>query len=712
MSYAHSKPDCPPERWHRLEQHLRDTAKKAREFAAPWGAGDWAYWAGMWHDLGKFSAEFQARLDPDAHLETQPGRVDHSTAGAIHAHKTLGPPAALAIAGHHAGLADWVSLHAGRLKKQQLLDAALLGGAKNFQLQPAPKPSSPAFLAGNCAKVDKQRALELWTRFLFSALVDADRLDTEAFCEPDKPREREHGIGLRELAEMLDRHLDTFNANSPVNLVRREILEACRRAAELPPGCFSLTAPTGAGKTLSAMAFALRHAVKQELRRVIVVLPYTSIIEQSANVYREVLGADGVVEHHSNLDPARETRFNHLASENWDAPVIVTTTVQFFESLFANKPSACRKLHNIARSVVILDEAQALPAELLAPVLDVLRALVRDYGVSLVISTATQPAFRQREGFTGLEQIREIVPQRARAFAQLRRVRIHWPARLDQPASWEEIAAELQKHPCVLAIVHRRQDARELTQLLPHDTIHLSAAMCAAHRLAVIRRIKSDLEANKPIRVISTQLVEAGVDIDFPVVYRALAGLDAVAQSAGRCNREGKLAEGHCHLFVAPTQPPPGILRKALEQTRTMLAESGDQLDPLSPEPFERFFRGLYFRTNLDAKGIQALREGLNFEQVAAAFQMIEEGGMTPVVVPYGDAPRRLDELRFAGPSRERLRALQPFIVSLWQHELREIQADLQPVADTVWALHPCRYDQRFGVVTGPLFRDPATLTV
>ena len=463
------------------------------------------------------------------------------------------------------------------------------------------------------------------------------------------------------------------------------MLADCRQMGrDRERGVFTLTAPTGCGKTLAGMGFALEHAVAHGLDRVIVVIPYTSIIDQNAKVYREVFGQENVIDHHASLDPKTETGRNRIACENWDAPVIVTTSVQFIESLFANKTSRCRKLHNVVNSVVIFDEVQTLPIGHLIPILDVLKQLVANYKVSLVLSTATQPALKHRRSLTcGFEKVTEIVSDVPGTFSALKRVKVNWPADLTTSVEWPSIAAELQRHDEVLCVVHRRDDARQLADTRS-GSIHLSALMCPTHRLSVIDDVKAKLAANRerrargeaiePIRLISTQLIEAGVDLDFPVVYRAAGGLDAIAQAAGRCNREGKLnGLGEVHVFVAPTQPPPGTPRLGLAVTRKMIAAE-PSLDPLDPRRFDRFFQELYFlQSSLDEKKIQGLREDWRFKSVAEAFEMIDNDGEA-VVVPYGDALSRLDELRCYGPSRDRLRALQPFVVTLYKQQLAALE--------------------------------------
>lgn len=727
MAFAHSLKDQPQERWHRLEDHLRSTGERARRLAESWDAGDWAYLAGLWHDLGKYAPDFQSYIgagDPDAHVETKPGRVNHSSAGAIHAMESLGTgslPLAFVIAGHHAGLAD---LHDGlkpRLDSDgNRLEAAKMGGADATILAATGKPDLPPYLSEG-TRDQRKRSTEFWIRLLFSALVDADFLDTEAFYDSGKSAARSASVSIEDLKGRLDRHLTELARKAEstrVNEARKRILAACYEAAQQGRGSFSLTAPTGAGKTLAGMAFALDHAVRHGLRRVIVVLPFTSIIEQSAKTYRGVFGDEAVIEHHSNLDPDAENHLNRLASENWDAPIIVTTTVQFFESLFGNRSSACRKLHNIADSVVVLDEAQAIPTGLLMPILDGLRELTANYHVTLLISTATQPAFRARDAFPGLPNIREIVPTPEREFEVLRRVTIEWPSSLSEAMSWGSLADELSRLPSFLAVVHRRADARDLAALLGKGVIHLSASMCAAHRLAVILQIKEDLKAGRPVRVVSTQLVEAGVDIDFPVVYRALAGLDALAQSAGRCNREGLLPSGRFVVFVPPTEPPRGVLRSGRDITRELLARDGYSLDPLSPPVFDEYFRKLYFLRDLDPKQIQADRLELKFKTVASNFKMIEQGGMRPVIVPYRDSDERLGRLRREGPSRDSLRRLQPFLVSVYEKEFDKLvnSGALEQVAETVWALaRPFRhlYHPAFGLqIRDQITADPEALIV
>lgn len=603
-----------------------------------------------------------------------------------------------------------------------------------------PVPSLPAFLQckPGLRGESLSRRSEFWTRFLFSALVDADRLDTEAFCDPDKGRLRGRFSPIATLRHRLDSFIDNkvqglsdVEKTQPVNLSRAEILNSCRDAAVLPPGVFSLTVPTGGGKTLSAMSFALRHAEQRNLRRVIVVIPYTSIIEQNADVYSQALGAENVVEHHSSLDPDKKkskygeelTVQHELACENWDAPVIVTTTVQFFESLFSNHPSRCRKIHNISRSVIILDEVQCLPPGFLLSIVEALNELVSDYGCTVVLSTATPPALAARERFAqGLSGIRPIVANPKEMAEKLKRVEYTWPAVGSPPITWPQLAGAMIECQQVLAVVHRRNDARvlaqELLSLRPTEPVwHLSALMCAAHRTEVLAQIKGRLAEGGPCRVVSTQLVEAGVDIDFPVVYRAMGGLDSIVQAAGRCNREGRLKKGTVVVFRSETTPPSGTPRQAMGVTETLLNEVGVSLDPTNPELFEKYFRILYHNLVLDAKRIQTLRQDFNFASVGREFKLIEDGFTTPVVVLYGEAEEYLQDLR-RGPTRETMRRLQRFIVNIYPDAFAKLSSAgaLEEVIEGIFALSkPFEglYDSTFGLVVGAQPQaDPRALTI
>jgi CRISPR-associated endonuclease/helicase Cas3 len=535
----------------------------------------------------------------------------------------------------------------------------------------------------------------LWVRMLFSCLVDADFLDTEAHFDANKSARREGFPTLEQMRVALNAHMVAKAVEataSEVNTLRADILRQCRAKAALPAGFFSLTVPTGGGKTLSSLAFALEHAQTHGKRRVIYAIPYTSIIEQTADVFRDVfkaLGDEVLIEHHSQADAAStdETARSRLACENWDAPLVVTTNVQLFESLFASKTSRCRKLHNLVGSVIVLDEAQQLPPAFLQPILDVLNLLVAHYGVTVVLCTATQPAlnsttyFDANKSLRGLENVREIIDNPDALFDALKRVNVELPPDWTTPTAWADVAAQLSAEDCVLAIVNTRKAARELQRLMPADTLHLSALMCGAHRKDVITHIKERLKAKRegldqrPLRVVSTQLVEAGVDIDFPVVFRALAGLDSIAQAAGRCNREGRMnGKGRVVVFVPPERPPLGHLRKGADACISTL--HGQENDPLARALFDRYFKEFYHSVDLDAKEVvkkltinDRKTLSVQFRTAAEAFRLIEDEDTATVVVLYAQAKddmgMLLASLDAKGPERWLMRKLQRYTVSI-----------------------------------------------
>lgn len=714
---------------HDLEDHLRGVAQLAEEFAHDFGSEDWAHVAGLWHDLGKYAKEFQRRIksvsgyDPDAHLEGPVGRVDHSTAGALHAVEQFGMHGrilAYLIAGHHAGLPDW---HAGetggaalnvRLDDKSHLKRALSQAIPQEILSQTKPTNSP---------VGKSEGFALWVRMLFSCLVDADFLDTEAFMDEGKAAQRAEYPTIQELLQRFNSHMnENFSGATPtrVNRIRAEVLRQCHEKANDTPGMFSLTVPTGGGKTLSSLAFALQHAAKHGKHRVIYVIPYTSIIEQTANIFRDIF-PDAVVEHHSNLDPDRETVKSRLAAENWDAPIIVTTNVQFFESLFAARTSRCRKLHNIVNSVVVLDEAQLLPPEFLQPILTAMNLLAQHYGVTFVLSTATQPALNSRSGFgwtfKGLDGMHEIVSDPDSLYRDLERVTVELPEDLHQTQSWDEIAERMQRHESVLAVVNSRTDARELHRRMPKGTLHLSALMCGEHRSRVIADIKRRLKDGEAVRVVSTQLVEAGVDVDFPVVYRALAGLDSIAQAAGRCNREGNPARGEVYVFVPPKPAPPGHLRRATETTVSLLFESHE--NPLRRELFQSYFEQLYWKApSLDKQGIEGLLKAngqveVQFRTAAKRFQLIDESGYRSVFVRYGNSPTLIGRLQKEGPERWLMRKLQRYTVSLPDYQFQKLlgNGDVREVYSDMFAqTADALYHNDLGILVGETNIEPSAL--
>lgn len=763
IAHVHTLPDGTQAEAHDLRGHLETVANDAAAFAETFGNRDWAWLAGIWHDLGKYKPAFQKYIREQGdyeHLELTEGSTDkqHAIVGALHAmvrfieaYGEAGEPQgrilAYLIAGHHTGLPDWNhemgiggSLSVKLKDGEHLTDA--LAGQPPTSILRSPLPETV------CRAADPKNHIHFWVRFLFSCLVDADFLDTERYMDVYKTGLRSKSLpDLVRLREKFDRYMveKAQQADpSPVNQLRQEILSQCRDHSAWAPGVFSLTVPTGGGKTLSGMAFALNHALKYQKRRIIVAIPYTSIIEQTAQQYREVFGDNAVLEHHSSLDPDRQSEQAKLATENWDAPIIVTTNVQLLESLFAARTSACRKLHNIVNSVIILDEAQMLPPEFLEPIVSALKALTETFGCSVVLSTATQPLL---EGFTqsgkailhGFEagSVRELMDDRKELSRRLRRVElvVH-PSGRDRVA-WAALAEELSSEPQVLCIVNTRKDCRELFELMPQGTIHLSALMCPEHRSQVVARIKGQLQKGEPTRVVSTQLVEAGVDFDFPLVYRALAGLDSIAQAAGRCNREGRLNQigrlGKTVVFQPPRDAPFGLLRKGQEAGEEIMRLHPDLVATLDPEVFELYFRTFFDKVNsFDAKGIQTLltkdaMDGkIQFRTAANRFSLIDDTGQTPVLVWYTreftearpeiSGRELVRELEKIGPNRTLMRRLQRFTVSVPDRAVRLLvdQGVLRPVVgqdrlhtqtDLVTSGNQINiYDDTFGLrMEGPL---------
>lgn len=724
IAYGHSRSDALEHEWEHLIDHLRNTATCAREFADAFGAGEWGELAGLWHDVGKYLPAFQDKL------RGEKIQVEHAGAGAALAASLggAGRPLAFVIAGHHGGLANnevQDDTPQRSLAKRLEENGAVLDFIRPLlppEITDRALPPLPAFRAQRARTREEGRdqALrsEMWIRFLFSALVDADSLATEAFYQPGK-RDGFAYDSIATLRERLDAKLASFSAEGTVNERRAEVLAECRAAADRDPGLFSLQVPTGGGKTLSSLAFALRHAEKHKLRRVIVAIPYTSIIEQTAAVYRGILGAHNVLEHHSAVDEAsrreedseRELR-RRLAAENWDAPVVVTTNVQLFESMFSNLRGRCRKLHNLAKSVVVLDEAQALPLEFLSCALDAIRELARTFGSSVVLCTATQPALEKRDALpNGLAGVHPIIREPDALSRTLERVRVHWPAS-DEATPYSEIARQVAGHEQVLVIVHQRKDARLLAEMLPReDLYHLSALMAPAHRSAVLAKVKAALDEGRPCRLVATQLIEAGVDVDFPVVFRAMAGLDSLAQAAGRCNREGNLDRGDLYVFIAETPPPPGLLRNALEAGQVLLKQHGPSLSLTDAKTIKTYFETLMsLQPEKDKHGVQTSREKLNFASVGQKVRLIEDDFRIAVVVPWGEGEARMAAAR-ANPGRETLRALQPYIVQVSRFSpLMKRQGVLTPFNEDLFTLDARfrhLYDEVFGLRDGDI--DEAT---
>lgn len=742
-------PDDPGSRWQTLREHLICVARLAARFASMARPRDIyfarsARWAGLLHDLGKYSDAFQQMLIDSARGNAKT-RPRHAVHGAAQAKDARAYHIALAVLGHHTGLHAGTDLKT-RITPQESNEAVRLARERALEqdrLRTLVADRPPAL--GEDGSINAL-SLDLGIRMLFSCLIDADRLDCARHQRARLPDVSQLNAP-QSLARLLE-YVDRCSEKAQPDMVRRArkmVLEACLKSAGDEGGLFSLAVPTGGGKTLASMAFALKRAVvrPREVRRVIVVIPFLSIIEQNARVYAEALGADAIVEHHSgdfgrlrqvngrfvplpeaNDAPAGQSEWRYeLATENWDAPIVVTTSVRFFESLFSNRPSDLRRLHNIARSVVILDEVQTLPKGFLGTLLSMIRGLAENWDTTFVFCTATQPAFEKgrncRDGdmrwATG--SIRPIISEefQSQLFHDLKRVvDPEWP-KADEKCSLDQIADRMQVEDRALCIVNTKRHALELYGKLVERAMesgcdsskvfHLSTRMCAQHRLDKIVQIRYIMDAiNKPCQVVSTQLVEAGVDLDFPVVFRAMGPLDSVVQAAGRCDREGKLT-------AAAGRPAGRLIVFQLEDDRTPYPEETDITKglavrwPLSvhdPVHMRVFFDEVY-EGDLDPENIEGLRRKLDFPTVSERFAMIDERTKA-VLVQYNQEARVLIEQmeRSMGFDRVLLRKAQRFQVGLYPNEFEEARGlgaivELWQGSD-LWKCMPTCYSSEVGL--------------
>ncbi len=701
--------------WHTLEEHLRGSAALARSFGDVFGCGALAEYLALVHDVGKGTCAWQAKL---LQVDKQGGGrvgVPHKHAGTWLAARYLPQRFGAVVHGHHGGLPNMSRLRdeLTRMRKDPREASAVAEAIRRVEqvvpeIHPSPPPALPPWLE-ECPVPERGLRLDLLMRMVFSCVVDADYLDTNAHFNGEKPQVRPTA-DMGALLARYERRRERLLAErepSPVDAIRQDVYERACAAAAGAPGMYVLHVPTGGAKTIASGGFALRHAAQHGLGRVITAVPYISITQQNADVYRELLDpspgtgeAPVVLEHHSSVDvdrredkrplspeqqaeaEARE-RMARLAAENWDAPFVITTTVQLFESLFSCKPSAMRKLHRLARSVIVLDEVQALPDRLLTPILSGLRGLVEQFGASVLLVSATQPSFWSLERFEGLER-RSVIADPHWLFDELRRVEYRWL--LGEEVTLESVAAEVASHRQVLAIMNTTTDAAAFHRLVEErseddaDVLHLSTRMTADHRREVIDEIRRTLKEGRPVRVVSTQLVEAGVDLDFPEVYRAWAPVESMQQAAGRCNRDGRLPAGRVTIF-RPTdgrQPRDMVYRAALDATDMYFGP--DQAAPDDLDALDRYYLQRYaFQRGVPGSGlgeeIEDLRRKLDFPEVDRRFQMIEEGRSCAVVVirreedreEIEDAVSRLRSAYPCGP--EVLRSLQPHTASLPRHE-------------------------------------------
>lgn len=728
MFYAHSAAGHPKSKWHTLKDHLLGSAKRAAEVGSEFDFGHAAHLSALMHDLGKYNPAFQKRLL--GAKET----VDHSTAGAqevlnlvrTKSDRDMAQLISFGIAGHHAGLPDWgqgdaytaQSTLSNRLNKQIVTD-------DHWKSEIAPSAQNLLLQTFNWEQNKEQAAFQsaFLGRMIFSCLVDGDHRDTEAFFdginERNSPRDwQQLRDALPELKVRFDAHLASLStpkfdtAPSKLHKLRQTILSEVRAKAGLSKGFFTLTVPTGGGKTLASLGFALDHAQHHGLRRIIYVAPFTSIIDQTAKVFREVLGAEAVVlEHHSALDFEKaedEVAFREkddeaklrLAIDDWAAPVIVTTSVQFFESLFANRPSKCRKLHAIANSVIIIDEAQTLPRPFLLPSLAALRELVKNYGVSIILCTATQPALDMADLTGGLPLIgRELAPNPSDLAAQLKRTTLKRAGVLTDA----QLVAGLQATQQGLIIVNTRRHALDLYRAGEaaklDGLIHLTTRQYPAHRQRIMADIRQRLKDGLPCRVIATSLVEAGVDLDFPAVWRAEAGLDQIAQAAGRCNREGRNAAeaSFITVFTPAEYKTPREIKRLAENFETIANEFPE---PFSPEAIRAFFKDVFWQTASDLDREKILEKFVingseldySYKTVAERYRLIEDTQVPIIIARDEEAQKALADLMDPSQRAEpALRILQRHIVQVYTRD-----RDLLLAAGKIAAVHSERLGDRF----------------
>lgn len=668
------------------EVHSAEVAKLMEQFSSEFEMADWGYFLGILHDKGKERSDFQNYIRRENGIEAPPYKdKTHAWIGAKLAQKLapkLYPMATFPILGHHAGMCDYTHLDAIKEKKIPTeVDC-------NVKVK---VPSLAFFEQHNLFSLDKQKYIHHVERMLFSCLVDADFLDTERFMQPEKSEARFESVSLASLLPKLEIYISKFKADTPVNQIRKQIQDCCRTKAEKPYGVYSLTVPTGGGKTVSSLLWAMLHAIKNNKRRIIVAIPYTSIITQTAAIFKKIFGDEMVLEHHSNYDYSdnednySEYNSERMATENWNAPIIVTTNVQLFESMYASHPGKCRKLHNIANSVIILDEVQTLPGEHLQAIVDALKAYNDLFGVSLLFTTASQPTLEgirkgHEQNLRGFDTIEELISVDFNLHDKLRRVELKIE---DKVLSLEEIVDRMMQYEKVLCIVNTRKTAAELFKLLPPSEYHyhLSRNMCAEHVDATLKEIKERLKSNdgNPIRVVTTQLIEAGVDIDFPIVMRQEIGLDSILQAAGRCNREGKLKGlGSTFVFkIAGVDVPRGTMNYA-NNARLNMRTQGDLFVPEAmTEYFMQYYSMIPTFDKKDSEGenIQTLLHNareLKFDSADKYFKLID-GGYT-VVVNYAESAKLVAEMRNGNTSKNLYRKLARYSVSVSKYNFEQLE--------------------------------------
>ena len=686
-----------------VKEHLQGTAKLSAEFAKKFGKEEWGYCCGYLHDIGKYSVEFQHKIRENGNEQ-----IDHSTAGAKMCMETGGiyPVMSYCVAGHHAGLPNYGSSQdggseatiMGRMKKS-LKDYSVYKDEIEI-----PKVTTVPIAYGETKNPDF--SLSVFIRMLYSCLVDADFLDTEAFMKNEQIK-RDAGESIEILLQKLEKYVAKWLLNKEIDTVngrRTEILRNCLEAGKREKGLFHLTVPTGGGKTVASLAFALRHAVHNNMDRVIYVIPYTSIIEQNAQIFRSILGDENVLENHCNVDYRDSEEWNpmKLAAENWDKPVVVTTNVQFFESLFGNKSSKCRKLHNIANSVVIFDEVQMLPTDYLKPCVAMIEELVNSFEASVVLCTATQPALQPffQSGIPAYE----LCPRLEEQFRFFKRTTFQNLDKISEEALIEKLSEEYQ----ALCIVNTKKKAQVLYQALKGQGVfHLSTSMYPKHRKRVLEEVRRCLNAGERCLVLSTSLVEAGVDLDFHSVYRQLAGIDSVIQAAGRCNREGKRSPEDSNVYVFQFEEQERILgqRKQIDAAKTLVSD-GKDISAL--ETIEEYFEFLYHlkSSELDKKNIMGQFKGIkcNFLKVAEDFKMIENDTKTVFIPVEEEAQDLLQQLKYQGFTKTSMRKAGQYSVTLYDDVIEKMKdaGMIELVAENINDFYELkdkeRYTEEFGL--------------
>lgn len=686
-----------------VKEHLQGTAKLSAEFAKKFGKEEWGYCCGYLHDIGKYSVEFQHKI-----RENGNERIDHSTAGAKVCMETGGiyPVMSYCIAGHHAGLPNYGSSQDGG--SEATIMGKMKKSLKDYSVYKdeieIPKVTTVPIEYRETKNPDF--ALSVFIRMLYSCLVDADFLDTEAFMKNGQIK-RDAGESIEILLQKLEKYVAKWLLNKEIDTVngrRTEILRNCLEAGKREKGLFHLTVPTGGGKTVASLAFALRHAVHNNMDRVIYVIPYTSIIEQNAQIFRSILGDENVLENHCNVDYRDSEEWNpmKLAAENWDKPVVVTTNVQFFESLFGNKSSKCRKLHNIVNSVVIFDEVQMLPTDYLKPCVAMIEELVNSFEASVVLCTATQPALQPffQSGIPAYE----LCPRLEEQFRFFKRTTFQNLDKISEEALIEKLSEEYQ----ALCIVNTKKKAQVLYQALKGQGVfHLSTSMYPKHRKRVLEEVRRCLNAGERCLVLSTSLVEAGVDLDFHSVYRQLAGIDSVIQAAGRCNREGKRSLEDSNVYVFQFEEQERILgqRKQIDAAKTLVSD-GKDISAL--ETIEEYFEFLYHlkSSELDKKNIMGQFKGIkcNFLKVAEDFKMIENDTKTVFIPVEEEAQDLLQQLKYQGFTKTSMRKAGQYSVTLYDDVIEKMKdaGMIELVAENINDFYELkdkeRYTEEFGL--------------